>query len=376
MLLVGPTIPLPAPPDLANAIESIEIRNTDEGRDGFQIIFTIGRAGSQNPAGNVLDYSLIDNPLLNAFNRVIIMLVFGLSPTVLIDGIITHKQFSPSAEPGQSKLTITGEDVSIMMDRKESSTTHPNQPDIAIVSKIIASYSQYGLVPTVVPPASMDVPIIVNRVPSQQATDLQYIKSLAQAYDYIFYIEPTPVPGVNKAYWGPKQYAGVPQKALTVNMGADTNVKSINFQHSSLDSTIVMGSIQDPLLNMKIPVITAGSLRPPLSVFPDWMTNLANAKTKQYRADGGVNVIQAYSEAQSETDKSTDAVTVTGELDGASYGDVLRARKLVGLRGVGYMHDGFYYVKNVTHTVKKGEYKQAFTLVREGLGSTTPVVMP
>lgn len=376
MLLVGPTIPLPAPPDLANAIESIEIRNTDEGRDGFQIIFTIGRAGSQNPAGNVLDYSLIDNPLLNAFNRVIIMLVFGLSPTVLIDGIITHKQFSPSAEPGQSKLTITGEDVSIMMDRKESSTTHPNQPDIAIVSKIIASYSQYGLVPTVVPPASMDVPIIVNRVPSQQATDLQYIKSLAQAYDYIFYIEPTPVPGVNKAYWGPKQYAGVPQKALTVNMGADTNVKSINFQHSSLDSTIVMGSIQDPLLNMKIPVITAGSLRPPLSVFPDWMTNLANAKTKQYRADGGVNVIQAYSEAQSETDKSTDAVTVTGELDGASYGDVLRARKLVGLRGVGYMHDGFYYVKNVTHTVKKGEYKQAFTLVREGLGSTTAVVMP
>ncbi|HEX2614562.1 MAG TPA: hypothetical protein VHL10_03655, partial [Nitrososphaera sp.] len=159
-------------------------------------------------------------------------------------------------------------------------------------------------------------------------------------------------------------------------MGADTNVKSINFQHSSLDSTIVMGSIQDPLLNMKIPVITAGSLRPPLSVFPDWMTNLANSKTKQYRADGGVNVIQAYSEAQSETDKSTDAVTVTGELDGALYGDVLRARKLVGLRGVGYMHDGFYYVKNVTHTVKKGEYKQAFTLVREGLGSTTPVVMP
>jgi hypothetical protein len=374
--MIGPTIPLPASAELANAIESIEVRNTDEGRDGFQIIFSVGRASAQTPGGNALDYSLIDNPLLNAFNRVIVMLVFGLSPTVLIDGIITHKQFSPSAEPGQSKLTITGEDVSIMMDRKESSTTHPNQPDIAIVSKIIASYSQYGLVPTVMPPASMDVPIMVNRVPSQQATDLQYIKSLAQSYDYIFYIEPTPVPGVNKAYWGPKQYTSVPQRALTVNMGADTNVKSINFQHSSLDSTIVMGSIQDPLLNMKIPVITAGSLRPPLSVFPDWMTNLANAKTKQYRADGGVNVIQAYSEAQSETDKSTDAVTVTGELDGALYGDVLRARKLVGLRGVGYMHDGFYYVKNVTHTVKKGEYKQAFTLVREGLGSTTPVVMP
>ena len=37
------------------------------------------------------------------------------------------------------------------------------------------------------------------------------------------------------------------------------------------------------------------------------------------------------------------------------YGDVLRARRLVGLRGVGYMHDGYYYVKNVTHKIKKGE---------------------
>ncbi len=375
-MMIGPTIPLPVPATLADAVESIEVKITDEGRDGFQIVFTVGRAGAQSPTGNPIDYTLMNNPLLNTFNRVIVMLVFGLSPTVLIDGIITNRQFSPSSQPGQSKLTITGEDVSIMMDRAESSTTHPNQPDIAIVAKIIASYSQYGLVPTVIPPASMDVPIMVNRIPSQQATDLQYIKSLAEAYDYVFYVEPTAVPGVNTAYWGPKQYTGVPQKALTVNMGSDTNVKSINFQYNSLDSTIVTGSIQDPLLNAKIPVVTAGSLRPPLSAIPDWLANLANAKKKQYRAGGGVNFVQAYGEAQSETDKSTDAVTVTGELDGARYGNVLRARRLVGLRGVGYMHDGFYYVKNVTHKIKKGEYSQSFTLVREGLGSTTPVVMP
>lgn len=375
VLMVGPTMPLPVPAALADAIESIEVKNTDEGRDGFQIIFTVGRPGVQNPTENMLDYTLINNPLLKTFNRVIVMLVFGLSPTVLIDGIITHRQFSPSLEPGQSKLTIMGEDVSVMMDRKESSTTHPNQADTVIVSKIIGSYSQYGLVPNVVPPASMDVPIAVDRIPSQQATDLQYIKALSEAYDYVFYIEPTSVPGVNKAYWGPKQYTTVPQRALTVKMGSDTNVKSINFQYSSLDSTIVVGKIQDPLLNMTIPVVTTGSLRPPLSAIPEWAANLPNSKIKQFRT-GGVNFVQAYNEAQSETDRSTDAVTVTGELDGVLYGDVLRARRLVGLRGVGYMHDGYYYVKNVTHKIKRGGYNQSFTLVREGLGSTTPVVMP
>ncbi len=371
VLMIGPMIPVPAPEPLTSAIESIEVTNTDEGHDGFQIVFSVGRSGQ-----DILDYSLIANPLLNPFNRVIIMPVFGIVPTVLIDGIITNKQFNPDAEPGQSKLTITGEDVSVMMDREEMSTSHPNQPDIVIVTKIIASYAKYGLVPTVIPPASMDVPIEVNRVPSQQATDLEYIKALAEPYDYVFYIEPTPVPGINKAYWGPKDFTSIPQKALTMNMGSESNVTNINFQYSSLDSTIVTGSIQDPILNMKIPVITAGSLRPPLAAFPDWFINLANVKMKKYRASGGVNTMQAYCEAQSETDRSTDAVTVTGELDGVLYGDALRARKLVGLRGVGYMHDGWYYVKSVTHRIERGKYTQGFTLTREGLGSTTPIVRP
>uniref|UniRef100_UPI00397A7F69 hypothetical protein n=1 Tax=Salmonella sp. SAL4448 TaxID=3159903 RepID=UPI00397A7F69 len=83
------------------------------------------------------------------------------------------------------------------------------------------------------------------------------------------------------------------------------------------------------LLNMEIPIITVGSLRPPLALFPDMLKNIGNAKKKKYRARGGVNAIQAYGEAQAVTDSSTDAVTATGELDSLSYGDVLRARKLV-----------------------------------------------
>src|SRR5438093_8777220 len=173
----------------------------------------------------------------------------------------------------------------------------------------------------------MDIAIEVKRVPSQQKKYMEYIQELAGNYDYVFYVEPTAVPMINKAYWGPKEYTSLPQKALTINMGSVTNVTRINFQYSSLDSTMVMGSVQDPLLNMEIPVITTGSLRPPLSLFPDWLKNIGNAKTKKYRAKGGVNTIQAYGEAQSTTDSSTDAVTATGEVDGLSYGDVLRARK-------------------------------------------------
>ena len=76
------------------------------------------------------------------------------------------------------------------------------------------------------------------------------------------------------------------------------------------------------------------------------------------------------------TDSSVDAVEANGQLDALRYGDLLRPRALVGVRGAGYAHDGFWYVKRVIHTVQKESYKQGFVLTREGLGSTTPVVVP
>ena len=67
-------------------------------------------------------------------------------------------------------------------------------------------------------------------------------------------------------------------------------------------------------------------------------------------------------------------MTGTGTLDVLRYGRVLRARGLVGVRGAGTAFDGLYYVSSVTHLIKRGEYKQSFTLARNGLISTLPAV--
>jgi len=58
------------------------------------------------------------------------------------------------------------------------------------------------------------------------------------------------------------------------------------------------------------------------------------------------------------------------------YGRLLKARQLVGVRGVGPAFDGLHYVTSVTHSIKRGEYTQNFTLSRNGLLSTVPQVMP
>jgi hypothetical protein len=371
-LLIGRTVAMPAPPLLTEAVQNVEVSHGDEERSGFQITFQTGRGG---PIA-LPDYPLMSSPLLKTFNRVILLITFNAMPRVLIDGIITHKELSPGAEPGTSTVTVTGEDISLMLDKEEKSAEHPAQDETAIANKIILSYTQYGLIPLVTPPLAIDPPIPVERTPVQQGTDLDYLVEMARRYAYVFYILPGPVPFTNTAYWGPPVRVGLPQRALSVNLGGETNVNSINFRHDALAPTLVSGHVQDRTTNRRLPVRTFASLRVPLALHPTWLAERSNVRQRQLRQTG-LNAPQAFARAQAEVDASVDATVVAeGELDTLRYGEPLQPRGLVGVRGAGFNYDGLWYVKRVTHTIRKEEYKQRFTLAREGEGSTIPVVRP
>jgi hypothetical protein len=369
-LLIGPAVPVPAPPPLLEAMKSIEVRHGDDGPSTFQITFHVGRSGPLD----LLDYGLLSNPLLKTFNRVIVIVTFGVLPRVLMDGFITNQELSPSNEPGASTLTVTGEDCCVMMDLEERSAEHPAQDETIIANKIILTYAQFGLIPMVIPPLAIDPPIPVERVPVQQSSDMGFLCEMAARHGYVFYVTPGPAPFMNTAYWGPPVRIGFPQKALSVNMGPQTNVQNISFRNNALGPALVEGQVQDRITNQTVPVQTVAPLRIPLSAMPASLTNLPNVRRRKFRASG-LNAMQAYGRAQGETDASNDdVVKVTGELDALQYGDFLQSRALVGLRGVGYSYDGFYYVKDVTHLIALGSYTQNFTLTREGLGSLTPVL--
>ncbi len=198
---------------------------------------------------------------------------------------------------------------------------------------------------------------------------------MAERYGYVFFVTPGPVPFVNTAYWGPPPRLSVPQRALTVDMGPETNVESIGFRNNSLGPAMVGGKVQDRTTNQAVPVQTFASTRPPLAAMPAWLVNQPNIRTVQFRA-GGLNATQAFGRAQGITDAASDALVAEGEVDAVRYQGLLQARALVGVRGAGYAHDGFFYVKRVTHMIQRGRYRQRFTLTREGVGSTTPAVIP
>ncbi|SHG51656.1 phage late control D family protein [Massilia sp. CF038] len=362
-LLIGPTLPMPAPYPLIDSVTAIEVTNRDSDFDGFKISFSLGK-------DSLLDYGLLMSGMLDPPSRVIIMVFIGVMPHILIDGVITNHQVAPSNRPGESTLHVFGKDVGVMLNLEEKSETYPNQPDSVIVTRLIASYATLGLVPQVSP--TTDVPIQIDRIPSQQGTDLAYIRELAARNGYVFYIEPTPIPGINTAYWGLDNRLGIPQPALTMNMGSDTNVdQPITFSYDALGPARPQVTIVEPLTKMNISIPVPSSLGPPLSLRP------AQAlRTTLPRDAANLSAMQAGLRAVTGAAQSASAITGSGELDAVRYGQALKARRLVGVRGVGFSYDGNYYVREVTHRIRRGEYKQAFSLTRDGHGALLPLVLP
>lgn len=396
-LMMGPAVAVPVPPALAEALSSVEVTHTDQGKSGFQLRFQVGRSGPLD----LVDFPLVGHPLLRPFTRVVLVVRFDLLPRVLMDGVVTQVTLAPGEEPGASTLTVTGEDGTVMMDLHQKAVPYPGMSEPKIVAAILTQYViPLGLVPQIVPPLTIDVPVPSRRIPQQNGTDLQHLVALASRFAYVFYVEPTLVPMVNKAYWGPPVVTGPPQKALSTNMGSASNVSSISFQYNALSPTLVKGLVQDTDTNLPLPVITPPvGVRPPMAAVPAFLANSGTVRTTllarahetvenaMAAGDGmtrahaqaavGVSAAQAYALATAGVQASLErTVTATGELDALQYGDILRARGTVGVRGAGLTHDGNYYVQSVTHSIRKGEYKQRFTLNREGTHPLVPLVRP
>jgi hypothetical protein len=362
VLLMGAAVPLPAPAAAMHALKHVKVINDADGQDGFQITFTLGK-------DKLGEYSLLASGALNPDRRVVIGVVLGASLEALIDGVIYHHQIAPSNEPGMSTLTVSGRDISVLLDLEEKNALYQNRPDSLIVTEILAGYAQYGLVPQAMP--TTDVPIELYRVPRQHETDLQFIRRMAQRNGYVFYIEPLTL-GASTAYFGPENRAGLPQPALSVDMGTATNVNSLDFMNDALAPVAAKGSFVEPITKTSIPIPPLPSLRvPPLVGSP-----AAARRTKRMRRTASQGPGLAAITALAATTSAPDAVTARGQVDTVRYGSVLRARRLVGVRGAGLQNDGLYYVRQVTHEIEVGKYTQDFSLSREGTGTLAPVVRP
>lgn len=365
-MLVGPMEPLPAPKPLSDALVSVEVTESATGRSGFQLTFTLSDKG-------ILEtFFMLAGGAPLPIIRVVLMVTFPGIPQVLMDGVVLHTEVQPDAMRGSSKLVVTGQDLTALMDLIDlSGLPYPGMPSDVRALTILAKYAMFGVVPEVIPVPAPDIPIPVLQTPSQKKTDYNYLQHLAEEVGYVFYLVPGPLPGMSQAYWGPQMRLGLPQTALNVNLDAWTNVESLNFRYEPQNAVLPIVFIQDPTTKVPIPIPI-----PPITPFspPLGAAFMPPQKIEFETETAKLNPAIALMRGFARVTETSDVVVGDGTLDVMRYGQPLRARSLVGVRGAGIAFDGMHYVDRATHQIKPGEYKQSFVLKRNALVTNTPIV--
>jgi len=366
-LFVGPVVPIPAPSEVLDALQEVKVESgSGDAQSGFELTFTLSNRSPLHTLFLLTGGAGI--PLL----RVVVAVTVGGVTDVLVDGVMTHHDVR--SEGGTtSTLTVKGKDLSAVMDIVAlDGLPYPAMPPALRVLVAVAKYAALGVVPLVIPSILEDVPIPIERIPQHQGTDYAYVRALARDVGYVFYLDPGPVPGVSKAYWGPEIRVGAPQPALNVGFdGPHNNVTNLSFTFDKERKELPVVYIQEPASKapIPIPIPDITPLNPPLGLVPP-----LPPKIEFLKDTAKLSPLAAAMRGLAYAAQHSDSVFGTGSLDVVRYGRVLKSRQLVGVRGAGEAFDGLHYVSTVTSTLKRGEFTQSFTLARNALLSTVPRV--
>jgi hypothetical protein len=365
-LLMGGFNASPVSQAVIDALTEVSVSFTVGAQGGFQLKFTLGK--------NSVVQQMLNSGKFDPRTRVVIAVTVNGSTEVLMDGIITKQDMTPSSAAGKSTLSITGLDLTALMDFIDfTGIPYPALPEFVIVEVILAKYAVLGVVPLALPASIPTFENPLDRFIKQQGTDYHFVSTLARNTGAVFYLDPGPKPGSSLAYFGPdisKMFGG-PQPALSINLDASTNIDSLSFSYDGTLATQYLVTIIEPntKIPIPIPVPNIDLLKAPLA---------ANAPTplrsQQLKPIANENPAGAALAALASLFQTADVISASGQLDVLRYGQVFKARQLAAVRGAGQYYDGKYYVKSVTHNIKRGEYKQNFTLSRGGTGSSVSTV--
>lgn len=352
----------PVPASVIDALTEVQVSSTVGAQSGFQLKFTLGKQSA-------IARTLLPSGYFDPRRRVIVTVIVNGAPTVLMDGIITKQDVTAAAGPGQSVLTVTGLDLSALMDLIDlTGIPYPAMPLFAIVNLVLAKYLPFGVVPLVIPNIIGLVSNPLERFKKQQGTDYAFVSSLAQQNGHVFYLDPGPQPGQSIAYWGPEIGGFMPtQPALTIDMDAANTVEGLNFSYDGTAAKQYIVTVLEPNSKIPIPIPI-----PDIDILKASLSRKAPTplKSQVLGEMSNKSVPEAALIVLGALVKSADAISASGQLDVMRYGHILQARRKVAVRGAGAYYDGLYNVKSVTHSIKRGEYTQGFTLKRGGLFSS------
>ena len=346
----------PPDPEVFGAIQQIEVEDSAEMAGMMRLRLATGVREDRT------GWTILDDEVFERLANLRILITVGAGvPEPLIDAYVIEASVNISNEPGKSSLNIVAMDPTVMMNLEEKVRPWPDMADSDIATAI---FREYHFIPEV--ERTQPSRLARDRTVIQRGTDIHFLKQLAARNGYECYVEAHPTLEKNVGYFRSPQLGARPQGVLFVNMADATNVNSFSARFDMLSAaTAHTAGVDIETRSPQKADVDDSSLE---SLGAEPTLSEESPRTVLLSESGLSQTDELTTFAQAVVDRSTWAVTADGELNTVAYGGVLRARRIVLVRGAGLVFSGRYYVERVLHTFGGEGYTQRFTLRRNASG--------
>jgi phage protein D len=344
--------------ELVSAIQQVEVEDHAELAGILRLRLGVG----VRPDGS--GWTVLDDATFTRLAPVKLTAIAGSSGSqTLIDGFVIETSISFGAEPGKSVLTVVAMDGSVLMNLEEKVKRWPATSDSDIAQTIFGDYG-FATQVTATPQAHQEE----QQTTMQRGTDIQFLQYLARRNGYECYVEADVQSGQNTGHFHPPETQQQPVGVITVNLGEATNVDTFQLRYDMLrpvHAKVTGVEIEDASEQ----AIAADSAS--LQLLGKDATVPSDKPRTVLIAQTGLGYGGDWQTlAQAVVDRSSWAVTAEGELNTATFGAILRAKRIVNVRGIGRTFSGTYSIQRVLHTFTSDGHKQRFTLRRNATGLT------
>jgi hypothetical protein len=275
--------------------------------------------------------------------------------TPLIDGPIVGQQFDLSAGPNESKMSLTIQDDSVLLNRDEEAQLFEDMAPHEIAQQL---FQDHGL------EAQVDSTPRVSGGPTrfivQRGTAMSLLRELARRHGMCVYVKPGDAPGQSVGLFVRVDLSTSDLPELLL-MGADRNVNSFQARFDALRPTTARAG------NLRITdhsVLSSESLESSLSdqgnVAAHGMVTAGVALLARTREE----TVDLDAATEATVNYSSWAYTANVEVVSDTYASILTPYKVIRVTGVGGYLSGDYLISRVIHTINGEQYKQQLTLRR------------
>lgn len=313
---------------------------------------------TENGSGwTVLD----DNTFPRLTNLEIRLQIGNQAPKPLINCYVIESSVTFSNTPGKSFLDVVAMDPTVLMGLDEKVKAWPNMTHSDIATSI---FGDYGFTPdiddTTFNYEENDTTVM------QRGTDIRFLTQLAKRNGFECYVDLNDATGAVEGHFHKPRLDDTPQGVLSINSGDATNVNSFQARFDMLRPVQATASSLDvESQDNQSGQADSASLR---TLGKGAALDPNKPRTVLISQTGLIKSAELQNYAQAVVDRSAFAIVADGELNTSAYGDILRAKRAVSVRGAGQQYSGLYYIDRVLHIITGDGYVQKFSARRNALG--------